>query len=84
MSLSNRHTPVQAKLFNSIKSFEDSGKVKTYGLAFTTDNFLSETPFVVIEDISTNMDFVRYLGECISNNDVSSLHIMDIVEDSMI
>lgn len=84
MSLSNTHFPVKATLFNSVKPIEDVGKVTTYGLAFTTDNFLPNTPFLVIEDISTNMNFVKGLEEGISSNDVSSYHVMDIIEDSMI
>lgn len=58
---------------------EDMGWKVTYGISYKSMNI----ELAVIEDISSNYDFVSRLATKITDGDVSQIHLKDVVEDAL-
>ena len=72
------NTTVSCKVISSKKYVEETGWVITYGLMQTN----SQETFI-INDISCNYKFVYSLIKKINNNNVSAIHLLDILEDEL-
>lgn len=69
------------------KNYENSEEeIITYNLSLYQTGITPEENIEcgVIESVSTDLNFMRYLAQTLANNDASPIHIYDIVEDFVV
>ena len=70
---------VKCEVIKTEKYIEDNGLVITYGLVYKNDQDILTT----VEDVSCNYQFVCSVAKKVESNDVSVIHLIDIIEDEL-
>ncbi|MPM93442.1 hypothetical protein SDC9_140579 [bioreactor metagenome] len=68
------------EIFSGKQYIEDFGWAVTYGIAYKR----MQTVLAMVEDISSNYEFVSNLADKILNGDVADIHFKDVIEDALI
>ena len=71
------------ELVESKKYFDDIGEISVFGLKIHEEFFLCEKS-TTIEDISSNICYVKRLLKSINKNHVSWIHLYDIIYDYLV
>ena len=73
---SNLNEKYRYQIIRTKQNIEGIGEIESYGIACCSD----DEP-VAIPDISTDLETVSALLALLNRNDVSAIHLRDIVED---
>ena len=73
---SNLNEKYRYQIIRTRQHIEGSGEIESYGIACCSD----DEP-VAIPDISTDLETVSALLGLLNRNDVSAIHLRDIIED---
>ena len=71
---------VYCELIESKKNIEDVGEVSVYGLKIYCQLLICEK-ITFVDDISSNIYYVRNLLKKINRNHVSCIHLYDVIYD---